>query len=83
MHVVILHKAFFRIDVTSQEDGNVGRRSRCVGRRTNYLHKSTRRFSARLDMLISTQDYFKCFLLQGAVYRGLDALDPIIDANDL
>jgi hypothetical protein len=42
------------------------------------LHKSTRR-----DILISTQDYFKCFLLQGAVYRGLDALDPIIDANDL
>ena len=44
---------------------------------------STRRFSARREILISTQDYFKCFLLQGAVYRGLDALDPIIDANDL
>ena len=35
------------------------------------------------DIALETEDYFKCFLLQGAVYRGLDALDPIIDANDL
>ena len=39
--------------------------------------------SARREILISTQDYFKCFLLQGAVYRGLDAIDPIIDVNEL
>ena len=35
------------------------------------------------DIALETEDYFKCFLLQGAVYRGLDAIDPIIDANDL
>ena len=45
--------------------------------------RSTRRFSARREILISTQDYFKCFLLQGAVYRGLDAIDPIIDVDEL
>ena len=39
--------------------------------------------SARREILIYTQDYFKCFLLQGAVYRGLDAIDPIINVDDL
>ena len=32
---------------------------------------------------IETEDYFKCFLLQGAVYRGLDAIDPIINVDAL
>ncbi len=35
------------------------------------------------DIALETEDYFKCFLLQGAVYRGLDAIDPIIDVNEL
>ena len=35
------------------------------------------------DVALETEDYFKCFLLQGAVYRGLDAIDPIIDVNEL
>ena len=46
-------------------------------------HKSPRRFSARREILVSTQDYFKCFLLQGAGYRGLDASDPIINVDEL
>ena len=35
------------------------------------------------DIALETEDYFKCFLLQGAVYRGLDAIDPIINVDDL
>ena len=35
------------------------------------------------DIALETEDYFKCFLLQGAVYRGLDAIDPIIDVDEL
>ena len=35
------------------------------------------------DIALETEDYFKCFLLQGAVYRGLDAIDPILNVDDL
>jgi len=32
------------------------------------------------DIALEMEDYFKCFLLQGAVYRGLD---PMINADEL
>ena len=73
----------YRLFFTKSLIGDIAapRRNRAPSRRRAGVASMSR--SARREILISTQDYFKCFLLQGAVYRGLDAIDPIIDVDEL